>query len=179
MKILGECKRVLSYGGLGIGKSINIGGMHIPRFVPRTVISSALLLLGTSAIVNSIKNFGDGLEAVLYSFDCLIAMSMKLSTYLTLLWQTDQIAELIEHIRMVVNRRRFCESRIIGKVDIFFFQFSICLSFIRLQSFGSSSCHLCQTSCVRSENRLGHCDWHDLFGYIGLYSISAMLAVDT
>lgn len=107
MKILSECKRFLSYGGLDTDQFIHINGKRIPRALPRTIIILALLLLGISAIINCIINYADGLQAILFPLDILLVVIMKLTSYVALLCQTEKIAELIEYLQMVIQQRMF------------------------------------------------------------------------
>lgn len=103
MKILQECKRFLSYAGLG-------SEHDVPRTISRAVVISVLTLLSTLHLINSIKNYDIGLQAVLFPAHCFLLGCMKMAIYFALIWKTTEIARLIDYIEMVVKRRRFLQT---------------------------------------------------------------------
>lgn len=105
MKILRDCKRYMSYSGLDIRKTINIGGVQFSRTFIRTLIFSIQFLLDFIELINFINNYGHGLKAILFPLHCVILYTMKLAIYIVLLTKTNQIAELMDYLEMIVNKR--------------------------------------------------------------------------
>lgn len=112
MQILTECKRSLSYAGLGIDKTINIGGMKIPRILVRAWLSLVIFSLGISEVIIGIHYYPIDLQLFLYPLGCLLFFVVKISMYMALISKTDVIAELIEYLQSVVTQRNV--SRVFG-----------------------------------------------------------------
>ena len=108
MEILRECKKLLFYGGLGTEQYVHIGRKRIPRTMIRaTIIFFQLLLAGLTFIVSIKSFFKRGLAETLFPLQCSLLGSIKCSVYCVLLWKTNEIAQLIDYVQMVVQRRMF------------------------------------------------------------------------
>lgn len=107
MEILVDTSRILAYSGLGIEQTVNIGGIHIPRAFIRVSIMSSPILFGIAEFCICVKSYAIGIQAILYPFHSLMINIMKLAAYSVLIGKTNKIAELIEYLQMVVDRREF------------------------------------------------------------------------
>lgn len=105
MKILIECKRLLSYGGMGAEQYVDIGGKRVPRIMTRLIIMSGVMLLAIFYSIN-IYNSPD-LDTMLFHVHLAMLHYHKWAVYCVLLWKTEQIAQLIDYLRTVVKRRKF------------------------------------------------------------------------
>lgn len=107
MKILTNCKILLSCIGLANELSISIGVKYkVPRALLRcfTII---ILVLGTFfEILLCVKYREGGIYAVLFPLHITITILSMLLIYIGLLWRTNEIVELIDYLEIVVNRRR-------------------------------------------------------------------------
>lgn len=106
MKILQECKQFLSCAGLGTEQYVHIGGKRIPRMMIRATLTFVLLSGAILQYINTINSFADGIQAMLFPIHFLIHNSMKWAVYCVFLWKTNKIAELIDRVETVVNRRK-------------------------------------------------------------------------
>lgn len=138
MKILSECKRFLSYGGLGTEPSINIAGKCIPRALPRAVISLAVFAFVISSAINCINSSDMGLTETLVPINYVVVFSVKLTSYGILIWKSNQIAELIDTLQLVIDKRMFAISicRYLTKFDVIFLGIlsNLCRKFVELVS---------------------------------------------
>ena len=102
--ILQQCKRLLSYGGLDTEQYIDIGGKRVPRIISRVIIMFGVMSL---TIIHSVNIYNAlDLDRMLFHIHLAMLNNKKLAVYCVLLWKTDQIAQLIDYLRMVVERRR-------------------------------------------------------------------------
>ena len=106
MKILLECKRLMSYGGVGTEQYVDIGGKRVPRMLIRVFVIFMLLSLTIIHSINCHERYPLGLHAMLFSAHLFLLNNLKLAVYCVLLWKTDQIAQLIDYLRTMVERRR-------------------------------------------------------------------------
>lgn len=105
MRILKECKRFLSFAGLAVDKDVNVGGQKIPRIIPRAVLLLVLISLSISEIVIAVHCYSIDLQLFLYPMGCLLFFAVKLAIYTVLILKTNEIAELIDYLQMVVTLR--------------------------------------------------------------------------
>ena len=110
MKILQECKRLLSYGGLGTEQYVNIGGKRVPRAMIRAIPISMLILGAISQSIIVVNSIDLGLLPVLIPTHSFLHYMIKCVVYCILLWKTNEIARLIDYIEMVIQRRRFFDN---------------------------------------------------------------------
>lgn len=110
--ILQECKRLLSFAGLGIDETINIGGRKIPRLLPRAALFLVIVLLSVPQIINAVHYYFIDLQSFLYAVGCFLFYVIKTAMYTALLTKTNEIAELIEYLQTVVTQRNV--SRFLG-----------------------------------------------------------------
>lgn len=107
MKILQDCQRFLSYGGVGTNQYVNISGIHIPRTLIRAILAFVLLLGSCLQLINIINTFAVGLHAMLLPVHCLLHNVVKSAVYSALLWKINEIHRLIDYMAMVVRQRKF------------------------------------------------------------------------
>lgn len=107
MKILKACKRFLSYAGLGHEQYVTIGGKSVPRMLIRAIYTAMLLTLSTINLIRCFMAYPIGPQAMLYPVLCFTLDINKFAVYRVLLYNTDRIAELIDYLETVVERRRF------------------------------------------------------------------------
>lgn len=107
MKILGECKRILAYGGLGRANTVNIGGCNVPRLAIPTITLALLFPPNYFEISQCIIGYQqpDRLNQMLYPFHLFVLSSLKKVAYFVLILKTDEINELIEYMQMVIDER--------------------------------------------------------------------------
>lgn len=108
MKILTNCKTLLSCIGLTNELTISIGVKYkIPRVLLRC-FTIVVLVLGTIfEILLCVKYKESGIYAVLFPLHITITILSMLLIYVGLLWRTSEIVELIDYMEMVVNQRKF------------------------------------------------------------------------
>lgn len=107
MKILKVCKRFLSFAGLGADEYVNIGGKNVPRMLIRAIYTAMLLTLSTINMIRCFMAYPIGPQAMLYPVLCFTLDMDKFAVYRVLLYNTDRIAELINYLEAVVERRMF------------------------------------------------------------------------
>lgn len=106
-KVLRECKRYLSYAGLGTEQFVNIGRMWIPRTLIRAIVMFALLGMAILMVIKTINDYNISLNATLLPIHCLVHNITKFAVYSVLIRKIDQIVRLFDYVEMVVRRRMF------------------------------------------------------------------------
>lgn len=107
MKILEECKRFLSYGGLGTEQFVNIGKERLPRWIIRAMLTFTHVLMNWMQAIILVNNYKLGLHAILLSIHCLLNYVVKCAVYWALVWKVNKIVDLFYYIEIVVQRRMF------------------------------------------------------------------------
>lgn len=105
MKILRACRLVLAQTGLSNEKfacftSRNVSPKYI-RFISLSIQLSHMLM----QMYHCIRDYSNGITAILLPFHLVIAATVQLFVYFSLILQSDQIAELLNFIQRVVDER--------------------------------------------------------------------------
>lgn len=109
MKVLGMSKLCILYVGLGKENFIPIYGYKVPRLLPRLFILLAKSSFATAQLLISIDRWNDGLHAVLFPLHAMVVFLIKTSIYAVLITKTDQIAEIIDYLQEVVDKRAYSQ----------------------------------------------------------------------
>lgn len=182
-EILHECKKSLSYGGLGTEKYVNIGKRHIPRTIIRaTIISLEVVLSGLTVIVIIRTFFEQGLTDMLFPLHCSLLGYIKCSVYCVLLWKTNEIAQLFGFIQMIVQQRMSLFWQFFSlhrKKEWRKRFFSLSISIVnRVQCVSCITHHLFQMPFEWKANYKRNNRDILLFGCNSVFTIGLMLAID-
>lgn len=107
MKILEKSEEFFSIAGLGIQRLVPIGGKVIPRIALRCFIVSMIALCCVLQGLTAIKHSDGGLTAVLMPVHLGLTYSSALSIYISLVFKTDRIVELLNYLRVVFDLSMF------------------------------------------------------------------------
>lgn len=95
----------MSYLGLGANTRVSLGGFSVPRaFIRATIISAQIVCIVLAAIVCS-KHYNDGLQVILFQVHVMLLFLSRLSIYVALVLETNEINGMLDYLQMVVDER--------------------------------------------------------------------------
>lgn len=107
MNILKVNKRLLAYVGIGVDQYVNINGIQVPRLIMRALLS-CLIIMSCLQLIISVKVYRRGtMEEFLFPAHCIFFCLIKCSIYWALMYKTNDIAQLMGFIELVVKRRKY------------------------------------------------------------------------
>lgn len=107
MRILGRCRRILSFAGLINEKSVQIAGKRYPIVVFRATVILTQLWIFSIQIVKAVKYHAISTQGTLFALYTCLTIFIKLATYVVMLAKVDQIADIFDYLQAVVRRRMF------------------------------------------------------------------------
>lgn len=105
MKILVECRRHLSSVGLNNQQFIALYGIIIPTIVIQAFCVALMALCSTLSIINCVKFYELGPEAMLDPFHIVATFVGIFLVYISLIWRRDNTAHLIDYLQTMVDER--------------------------------------------------------------------------
>lgn len=108
MKILRECKAILILLGVSAEKHIPIGNRHIPRLFSRFFIVLALAVCVIFGILFVKQNIKHGTTTILLPAAAAATFFSQIFVYVSLVLKIREIAQLIDYLEHVYNKRNFC-----------------------------------------------------------------------
>lgn len=105
MKILQECKAILTLLGVGAEKIARINNRNIPRIILRCNIIVPFFICIYFSCVFSKNNIGHGAAVILMPIVLSVTFFFQVIVYSSLLLKTTEIAELMDFLENIVNQR--------------------------------------------------------------------------
>lgn len=106
MPILNGCKRILTYSGLDSIEFSQFNQKCICQLTIRLIVYSVLIICILSVCTFYSDKAADGLDTILMPLAILITWISLLLTYTSLMLNTDKIADLMEYLENVIEKRK-------------------------------------------------------------------------
>lgn len=105
MEVLSFSRKCLQFAGLGTDRHIHAGGKRVPRMLVRCIILGAELSVAAMFAMLVNQNWKHGLQAILFPLHMQLLAIVKIAFYTTLMVKSARMAELIDYLNDVVDKR--------------------------------------------------------------------------